>query len=98
MSFISRYPYQQNSKEIFLEAGKKILFGRYFLAGNGGDHIDIDVYLPVGSNLLPITAHCLSADHFNLRNLLITFLFFVITIVNITYSDTVNPAKTKFTA
>ena len=62
MSFISRYPYQQNSKEIFLEVGKKYSLEGIFVAGTGGDHIEIGVYLPDGSSLLPITSHYLSAD------------------------------------
>ena len=62
MSFISRYPYQQNSKEIFLEVGEKYYLEGIFVAGTGGDHIEIGVYLPDGSSLLPITSHYLSAD------------------------------------
>ena len=58
---ISRYP-QQNSKVIFLEVGKKYYLEGAFVESTGGDHMEIGVYLPDGSGLLPITSHYLSAD------------------------------------
>ena len=45
-----------------MEVGKKYYLEGIFVAGAGGDHIEIGVYLPDGSSLLPITSHYLSAD------------------------------------
>ena len=60
--FIYRYPDEQKSKEIFLEVGKKYYLEGLFVAQGGDDHIEIGVYLPDGSSLLPITSYYLSAD------------------------------------
>ena len=60
--FIYRYPDQQKSKEIFLEVGKRYYLEGLFVAQGGGDHIEIGVYLPDGSSLLPITSYYLSKD------------------------------------
>ena len=59
---IYRYPDQQKSKEIFLDVGKSYYLEGLFVAQGGGDHIEIGVYLPDGSRLLPITSYYLSAD------------------------------------
>ena len=58
---ISRYQ-QQNSEEILLEVGKKYYLEGVFVELHGFDHMEIGVYLPDGSSLLPITSHYLSAD------------------------------------
>ena len=60
--FVYRYPDQQKSKEIFLEVGKRYYLEGLFVAQGGGDHIEIGVYLPDGSSLLPITSYYLSKD------------------------------------
>ena len=60
--FVYRYPDQQKSKEIFLEVGKRYYLEGLLVAQGGGDHIEIGVYLPDGSSLLPITSYYLSAD------------------------------------
>ena len=60
--FVYRYPDQQKSKEIFLEVGKKYYLEGLFVAQGGDDHIEIGVYLPDGSSLLPIASYYLSAD------------------------------------
>ena len=61
-SIFSRYPDLQKSKEIFLIVGKKYYLEGLAVFTNGNNHIAIGVYLPDGSNVLPITAHYLSAD------------------------------------
>ena len=58
---ISRYP-QQNSKGIFLDVGKNYYLEGLFMESRFEDHMEIGVYLPDGSSLLPITSHYLSAD------------------------------------
>ena len=57
-----RYPDLQKSKEIFLEVGKKYYLEGIMVGGGGSNHIEIGVYLPDGSNIIPITSHYLSAD------------------------------------
>ena len=58
----SRYPDLQKSKEIFLEVGKKYYLEGIMVGGGGSNHIEIGVYLPDGSNVIPITSHYLSPD------------------------------------
>ena len=60
--FIYRYPDQQESKELFLEVGKKYYLEGLFVAQGGDDHIEIGVYFPNGSSLLPVTSYYLSED------------------------------------
>ena len=58
----SRYPDLQKSKEIFLEVGKKYYLEGILVGECGNNHIEIGVYLPDGSNIIPITSHYLSTD------------------------------------
>ena len=58
----SRYPDLQKSKEIFLEVGKKYYLEGILVGECGNNHFEIGVYLPDGSNIIPITSHYLSTD------------------------------------
>ena len=60
--YFSRYPDLQKSKEIFLKVGKKYYLEGIMVGKLVPNHIEIGVYLPNGSNILPITAHYLATD------------------------------------
>ena len=59
---LSRYPNLQTSKEIFLKVGKKYYLEGIMVGKLLRNHIEIGVYLPDGSNIIPITAVYLSVD------------------------------------
>ena len=58
---IFRYE-EQNSTIQFLQIGKKYYLEGILVSAGTKEHIEIGVYLPDGSSLLPITSHYLSAD------------------------------------